>query len=114
MAIMTLEQFAATGRDIADLETIMEGQGLEGVPGRAYTDHNLWIERWEDDRFGKGPPNGEPTWLLTLHNDQFEGDLATLEPLLYQWAIDEEIICGERHVGRDTGRGVCSNCGSAM
>lgn len=113
MAIMTLEQFAATGRDVDDLGIAVGDAGLEGLKGRCYTHHHLWIERWDDDRFGIAPPNG-PTWLLTLGRDQYDGDLATLEPLLYQWAIDEEIICGEQHFGRDTGRGVCSNCGGAL
>jgi hypothetical protein len=87
---MTLEEFSATGRDVADLGTEFEGMDLDGTAGRVYLyKGGAYIERWEDDRHGVAPPNGEPTWLLTLGRDQYQGDLATLEPLLFDWCKDE-------------------------
>lgn len=89
---MTLEEFRATGRDVADLGSEIEGMDLEGVSGRVYNGPGgLFIERWEDDRFGIAPPNG-PTWLLTLYNEQFDGDLADLEEKLFEFAKEEEWI----------------------
>ena len=90
--MMTLVEFSATGRDVADLGVEIPGMDLDGRAGRVYLGEGwVWIERWEDDRDGKGPPNG-PTWLLTLERDQFDGDLATLEPLLFDWCVNERIV----------------------
>lgn len=70
--MLTLEQFRATGRDVADLETIDDigGAGVSG-PGRVYV-HNLYIE-------------GSPSlgWCCTISNDSRMGSLAEMETFLY-------------------------------
>lgn len=82
---MDLAAFRATGRDVEDLGTELEGMDLEGQPGRVYLyEGGPWIQRWDDGRNGIAPPNG-PTWLLTLENEQHDGDLDKLEALLFDW-----------------------------
>jgi hypothetical protein len=110
---MDLQQFRATGRDVANLDTELPDMGLENTPGRIYLhEGGAYIERWEDDRHGVAPPNG-PTWLLTLGRDQYDGDLPKLEELLWQWCKDEGFFeCRTGHT--DTGRGVCADCGVAL
>lgn len=110
--MMTLEQFRATGRNVEDLGPECPGLDLEGEPGRVYA-NGLWIQRWDDDRHGVAPPDGKPTWLLTLYNEQFHGDLSELEERLYEWGVDEAGL-GECKRHTDTGRGVCADCGVAL
>jgi hypothetical protein len=79
--MMTLEQFAATGRDMKN--------AAGEVTARTYVEV-LFIERWEDGRHGIAPPDGIPTWLLTTDGpEQEHGELSTLEPKLYAWACRE-------------------------
>lgn len=88
---MTLEEFRATGRDAANLDDEPHNLGTD-LPGRVYVyDGGPFIERWEDDRHGIAPPNG-PTWLLTIGNEQWHGELSGLEAELYSWACAEGII----------------------
>lgn len=78
---MTLDQFRASGRDVANLGAELDDECVDGVPGRVYAhEAGPYIER-----FGEG-------WLLTLGNCQFEEPLADLEARLYDWAVSEEII----------------------
>jgi hypothetical protein len=110
---MDLQQFRATGRDVADLNAELPDMGLDGTSGRIYLhEGGAYIERWEDDRHGVAPPNG-PTWLLTLGRDQYDGDLPKLEELLFDWCTAEGFFepCT---VHRDTGRGVCAHCGTFL
>lgn len=73
---MTFKDFVASGRDVADLGE--EIAGMEGVAGRVYVaEGGLHIERYGSD------------WLLTIYNDQIEGDLPTLERELYDFAMIE-------------------------
>lgn len=86
---MDLQQFRATGRDVADLGDEFKDMDLDGTPGRVYLyKAGAYIERWEDDRHGVAPPNG-PTWLLTLGRDQYDGELPMLEEKLFEWCRDE-------------------------
>lgn len=85
--MMTLDQFRATGTDCADLGETLGDECLAWSPGRIY-DSGLYIEHWTDGRSGIAPPHG-PTWLLTLFNEQWCGDLADMEQRLYQWACVE-------------------------
>jgi hypothetical protein len=85
---MTLEEFRATGRDVANLDDAPHHLAVEG-PGRVYVyDGGPFIERWKDDRHGIAPPNG-PTWLLTIGRDSWDGELPKLEAILFDWAKDE-------------------------
>jgi hypothetical protein len=78
---MTLAQFRASGRDVADLGEEITGMDLEGVPGRIYAHHGgPYIER-----HGGG-------WLLTLANDQWDDPLESLEALLYEWSVAEGVV----------------------
>ena len=78
---MTLAEFAATGRDVADLGAEIEGMDLEGLPGRIYShEGGLFIQREGDG------------WYLILGRDEFAGTLADLEPRLFEWARSEEIV----------------------
>lgn len=86
--MMSLEQFRATGRDSTNLDVDLGDDSFSGVAGRVYDD-GLYLERWIDDRFGVAPPNGEPTWLLTLSNLQFYGTIEQCEEQLYLWALGE-------------------------
>lgn len=87
MAIITIDEFRASGVDCDDIGSKISGQDLEACTGRVYLD-TLCIERWGDDRHGNAPPNGA-TWLLTLGNMQHAGALADLELELYRWALDD-------------------------
>jgi hypothetical protein len=92
---MDLAAFRATGRDVADLGAMFDGMDLDGTPGRVYLyDGGAYIERWEDGRHGVAPPDG-PTWLLTIGRDQYNGGLAKLESLLFDWCRDEQLISEE-------------------
>jgi hypothetical protein len=73
---MTLKEFRASGRDVADLATNehLAAQELRG-PGRIYAE-DLVIE-------------GTPAqWCLTIENDSRCGSLPALEEALYRWAVD--------------------------
>jgi hypothetical protein len=74
---MTLDEFRATGRDVADLAAFntLDCQGFQG-PGRVYVD-DLAIE---------GTPD---RWYLTIGNDSRSDNLEALERVLYDWAIAE-------------------------
>jgi hypothetical protein len=85
--IMTLDQFRASGSDCADIGKAVDDVALEGTSGRVYLGA-LYIERWDDARDGIAPPHGKPTWLLTLENNQYDGDILELEARLFLWAID--------------------------
>lgn len=74
--MMTLEQFRATGRDVANLAD--EDLCVEG-PGRVYLyESGPFIERINDG------------WMLTIFNDtKLSDDIAPLEADLYEFARDE-------------------------
>lgn len=77
---MTLEEFRATGRDVANLAD--EDLCIEG-PGRVYLYcGGPYIERAEDGK-----------WLLTIFNDStLSADIAPLEVELYEFARDEGLL----------------------
>ena len=78
IALMTFEQFQATGYDCADLGEVILEDALENVPGRVYVDV-FYIERLA---------NGQ--WNLLLERDEWQSE--TLEPLerkLYDYAVSE-------------------------
>ena len=85
--MMTFEQFQAAGKDCTNIGEAIGDECLDGAAGRLYCD-TLYIERWSDDRAGIAPPNG-PTWLLTLFNEQWDGELIELERKLYEFALSE-------------------------
>lgn len=80
---MTLDEFRATGRDVADLGAIEHcaAQEMSG-PGRVYLDPEwpLVIERVRGD------------WCVTIGNSQRVASLATLERDLYEFAVSEGYI----------------------
>lgn len=81
---MTLEEFRATGRDVADFGAIDDAQGFTG-PGRAYLDDGLFIERIADI--------GDYKWCLTVGSDQrLYALLGNAEDALYQFAVSEGYI----------------------
>ena len=75
--MMTLEQFRATGRDVANLND--EDLCVEG-PGRVYLyESGPFVERLEDGR-----------WMLNIFNySEISEDIAPLEKELYEFARDE-------------------------
>lgn len=79
---MTLAEFRATGRDVPDLRTAMEDNGVfdgnEGpCPGRIYAG-DTWIER-----------NGD-AYCCTVASDSRSAPLSELEEFLYEgWAVPE-------------------------
>lgn len=74
---MNLYQFQVTGRDTANLATVIPDQGLEGRAGRIYA----------GDAFIEGDAaNG---YCLTLNNESWAGELAKLESILYVWCLTE-------------------------
>jgi len=82
--MMTIDEFRATGRDVADLSTIehIACSGIESGAGRTYMDDQLFIEH--------GEISG--AWHLTLGNAQLLGSLADMERKLYDWAVSEGYI----------------------
>lgn len=80
---MTLDQFRATGRDVADIVAELPhaaGYTEPGTPGRIY-DGDCYIE---------GTP--ETGWTLTIHNTIMRSGaytLAELEHELYEFLIGE-------------------------
>lgn len=83
---LTISQFRATGRDVADLGTVISDLQLDGEAGRVYLEC-LYIKRWEDGRHGIAPANG-PTWLVATDGpDETAGELSDLEARLYLWAM---------------------------
>ena len=79
---MTLDEFRATGRDVADLGAIDDAQGFTG-PGRAYLDDGLFIERILPVE----------RWCVTIGNDQrMTAYLARAERWLYEFAVSEGYI----------------------
>ncbi|MBS67226.1 MAG: hypothetical protein Tp170SUR191951_12 [Prokaryotic dsDNA virus sp.] len=78
---ISFADFAASGRDVADLGVEIEGMDLEGVPGRIYAHPGgPFIQREGDG------------WFLILGNEDFSGDLADLEARLFEWAQSEGIV----------------------
>lgn len=76
--MITFEQFVATGRDVPDLDRVVDGCETEG-PGRTYLDDTLYISRWT---------NG--LWNLQIYGrEEISKDLSILEQMLYDWACDE-------------------------
>lgn len=83
---MKFAEFQATGRDVADLNTIphIAAQGVEGLSaGRVYHG-DLYIEGTAADGYS-----------LTLGNAQFSAELETLEHTLYAWAAGEGYLIAE-------------------
>lgn len=77
---MTLTEFRATGRNVADLAMIPECamQEIHG-PGRVYA-HGLCIQGRAGD------------WYLTIGNDSHSGSLETLESELFAFAQSEGYV----------------------
>lgn len=78
--MLTLEQFRATGVDVADITDYNGANNDPGLgwPGRVYMDGTLNIERVGDG------------WVLTIGNEQYDYDaVEPLEKILYDWAKDE-------------------------
>lgn len=109
----TFEQFKASGADCADLGKALDIDYLQGAAGRVYMD-GLYIERWTD---------GPHPWFVTIENTSPSGDLETVERALYDWAMsagygdddsDEAAAECARNGHRDTGRGVCAECGEFL
>lgn len=86
-----LNIFRQTGRDVDSIGREIDDESMDNYPGRVYLEH-LWLERWVDDRNGVAPPNGEPTWLLTIGNYQSCGTLEQLEEELFDYAVSEELV----------------------
>ena len=80
MNTMTLEQFRATGRDVADLQTVDPNAFDAPSPGRVYAG-DLYIEY----------AGGEGAFL-TLGNEQLVGTLEELEAELYDFGVREGIL----------------------
>lgn len=83
---MTLDEFRATGRDVADLSTIehIACSGIESGSGRTYLEDTLFIER-----------DTLPYWSLTIGNwSASYSDLAAAEAKLYEFAVSEGYIDG--------------------
>lgn len=75
--MLTLEQFRATGKEVADIGLYDGGDAVR--PGMVYMDGRLSIEKTRDGR-----------WLLCIGNmEKAAVDLPSLEAMLYAWAFDE-------------------------
>lgn len=78
---MTLHEFRATGRDVADLQTALPTNEFydsgKPRPGRVYLD-NCYIEKSDKP---------EKPYYLMIDHDEYEGALADLEVALYEWAL---------------------------
>jgi hypothetical protein len=157
--MLTIEQFRASGRNVADLGPILSDDCFDGSPGRVYLS-SFYICGTEGD------------WNLILERDEYQGDLRDLEVRLYDWVVtqsghdesERDLVCElkmfceqeklphlsacelihedltdeqrryvsnyiirwdameaaeqraecKRNGHRDTGRGVCANCGDAL
>lgn len=76
--MMTLEQFRATGRDVADLREALGDVWDEVRPGRVYAG-NLHIEGSES-----------AGWCLTIYNESWAYDpLEVYERRLYEFGVEE-------------------------
>lgn len=81
---MTLTEFRATGRDVAELADILDCAAQEAMgPGRIYMDGGLYIEGTAGH------------YTLTIGNQSMAGDLSTLEERLYTFAVSEGYIDAE-------------------
>ncbi|MGU9981493.1 hypothetical protein ACJ4V0_15770 [Phreatobacter sp. HK31-P] len=78
--IKTLADFAATGRDEADLGAALQEDTLPGVPGRLYVDV-LYLEKTATG------------WSLLIGREYEESpDIAALESGLFEFALDEGYV----------------------
>ena len=77
---MTLEQFRNTRRSVDCIGSIIHDADLTGTPGWVYGG-NLFIERLSD---------GSPS--LRIANTEESGPIETLESILHEWAVSEEIF----------------------
>lgn len=77
---MTIEQFRNTRRSVDCIGSIIRDSSLTGTPGWVYGG-NLFIERMAD---------GSPS--LRIANIEESGPIETLESILYEWAVSEEIF----------------------
>jgi hypothetical protein len=77
---MTLEQFRMTRRSVECIGSIIRDSSLTEIPGWVYAGH-LFIERMAD---------GSPS--LRIANTEQSGPIETLESILHEWAVSEEIF----------------------
>jgi hypothetical protein len=87
---MTLEQFQASRQLVADIGAVTDTEQLDGRPGYLYAD-TLWIEthcpEWS------GSPADAYQFLLVIGNQEWlSNDLSELEPILYEYAVDEGFV----------------------
>jgi hypothetical protein len=76
---MNFEQWQATGRDVPDINQVIDTCNGEMLPGRVY-EGDLYIEN--GDKMDR--------WFLTIGNSQYaDDDLESLERILFDWAVDE-------------------------
>jgi hypothetical protein len=75
---MTLEEWAATGRDVEDVDVALDLKCDEHVPGRVYAGGTYMVRA---DVAGG--------WCCTISNESRIGTLAELEPWLFEFAMAE-------------------------
>ena len=85
---MNFKEFQATGRDVVDLGIEIEGQDLDGKPGRVYV-NGLYIEKMETTS-SYNPKLNLRRWFLLINNqDWVSSNLEELEKHLYEFAVSE-------------------------
>lgn len=77
---MDLQQFRASGRDVANLGTVFPGLDLEGKAGRVYADAAAYIERQSDS-----------SWYVQIDRSEYSGALPVLEERLHEWCSGERV-----------------------
>jgi hypothetical protein len=113
---MTFEEFVASKqwRELTAFDQSLEDEQGNTREGWVYAD-SFWIESVQGDHWPEHCREEGKWYLIVERSEWIDDDLSKLERILWdEFAAGEINGPCERNGHRDTGRGVCADCGAFL